>query len=103
MSDDRPGETSIPRSWAIEPDEERLALGGNWVLRTRLGRLDVMQEMPGVADYAQLSAGAANLAVPDVGDVRFAGLTDIIDMKTAAGRPQDLLDLQRLRLLRPDR
>ena len=61
-----------------------------------------MQDVPGVADYAQLSAGAVSLTVPGVGEVRFAGLTDIIAMKTAAGRPQDLMDLQRLRELGSD-
>jgi hypothetical protein len=91
-----------PQELGIEPDESGLALGGNWVLRTRLGRLDVLQDVPGVADYAQLSAGAVSLAVPGVGEVRFAGLTDIIAMKTAAGRPQDLMDLQRLRELERD-
>jgi hypothetical protein len=78
-------------------------LGGNWVLRTRLGRLDVMQDVPGVTDYTQLRTGAVTLAVPGIGEVRFAGLTDIVDMKTAAGRPQDLLDLQRLQDLETDK
>lgn len=91
-----------PQELGIEPDESGLALGGNWVLRTRLGRLDVMQDVPGVADYAQLNASAVSLAVPGVGAVWFAGLTDIIAMKTAAGRPQDLMDLKRLRELGSD-
>jgi hypothetical protein len=91
-----------PQELGIEPDEAGLALGGNWVLRTRLGRLDVMQDVPGVTDYTQLRTGAVTLAVPGVGEVRFAGLTDIINMKTAAGRPQDLLDLQRLQDLETD-
>jgi hypothetical protein len=90
-----------PRELGIEPDEEGLALGGNWVLRTRLGRLDVMQDVTGVAGYRQLREGAIEVDVPDAGRFPFAGYDDLIAMKRAAGRPMDEIDivsLERARL-----
>ena len=89
-----------PRELGLAPDAEGLALGGNWVLRTRLGRLDVMQDVDGVDGYAQLAAGGVNFELPGAGPLRFAGLDDLIAMKAAAARPQDLIDLERLRALR---
>jgi hypothetical protein len=89
-------EDFAPSELGLEPDEEGLALGGNWVLRTRLGRLDVMQDVPGLKSYAALRARAVDVDVPDAGPVLFAGLDDLIAMKVAAGRPQDELDVASL-------
>jgi hypothetical protein len=85
-----------PRELGIEPDEEGLALGANWVLRTRLGRLDVMQDVAGVDGYAQLRRGSVEAEVPDAGTFRFAGFNDLVAMKVAAGRPQDEIDVASL-------
>jgi hypothetical protein len=81
----------------IEPDEGGLGLGGNWVLHTRLGRLDVMQDVPGLRSYEQLRAGA--LAV---GADLYAGYDELISMKAAAGREEDLRDIAALELARRD-
>ena len=85
-----------PSEGGIVADEEGLALGGNWVLRTRLGRLDVMQEVPGMRGYAPLRASSVEHEVPDAGTFAFCGLDDLIAMKVAAGRPQDELDVASL-------
>ncbi len=81
----------------VELSLENLRLGGNWVLRTRYGRLDVFQHVEGVRGYDQLEAGAI---LPEIemldGPVAFAGLDDLIAMKTAAGRDQDLIDIDML-------
>ncbi len=72
---------------------------GNWVLHTRLGRIDVMQWVSGVDSYEQLRANAASEHVPEIGDtVWFAGLDDLLEMKREAGRPQDLIDITALRM-----
>jgi hypothetical protein len=86
-----------PAELGLVPDEEGLALGGNWVLRTRLGRLDVMQDVAGARSYARLRAAAVRHEVVDAGSFWFSGLDDLIAMKVAAGRPQDQLDVTSLR------
>ena len=85
-----------PAELGIAPDAEGLALGGNWVLATDRGRLDVMQEVAGVRDYADLRSRAITVQVPDVGPCLFASLDDLIAMKVAAGRPQDEVDIASL-------
>jgi hypothetical protein len=86
----------------IAPDEDGLSLGGNWVLRTSLGRLDVMQDVPGVRSYDALRASAVEREVPGAGRFWFSGLDDLIAMKVAAGRPQDELDITSLQRARGD-
>jgi hypothetical protein len=80
----------------IELDEEGRLLGGNWVLRTRLGRLDVMQEVAGLKSYAALRQTSVQRQVAGAGSFRFAGLDELIAMKVAAGRPQDEIDITSL-------
>lgn len=72
----------------IAPDEQGLRLGGNLVLTTRLGRLDIMQSVPGLRDYQQLRAGAIA-----VDGVLYAGYDELISMKAASGRDEDLRDI----------
>lgn len=81
--------------------------GGNFVLRTSLGRLDVMQEVKGVASYEDLHARAASHRVRKVKQpALFASFRDLLRMKAAAGRPQDEIDIGDLKAarggLRPD-
>lgn len=84
----------------IALDANGLGLGGNWVLRTALGRLDVMQDVVGMKSYAALRAGAVSADVPGAGLFLFAGLDDLVAMKTAAGRPQDEIDVVSLQRAR---
>jgi hypothetical protein len=81
----------------IPLDEAGLRLGGNWVLSTRFGRLDVMQDVPGLRGYHHLRDGAVR-----VHDVLYAGYDELISMKAASGRDEDLRDIGALEAARRD-
>jgi hypothetical protein len=88
-----------PEEFPYDPtDPHQLAEGANFRLDTSLGPLDIMQWVAGVpADhaYAELASRAIRVKFRDI-DVRVCGLEDLRAMKHAAGRPQDLRDLERL-------
>jgi predicted nucleotidyltransferase len=80
----------------IDLDARTLAEGGNFTLVTRAGGLDFFNEVPGGAPYEEVRAHSV---VADLGEglqVRIAGINDLIAMKRAAGRPQDLRDIATL-------
>jgi len=77
-------------------DASTLELGGNWVLSTRLGRLDVMQWIGDWALWAQLSPGALEDRIAGL-PIKIVSYEDLVKLKELAGRPEDLADLQRLR------
>ena len=79
-------------------DPQALREGGNFVLQTRLGRLDIMQWVPGIEPdlaYEHLQIAAVDTAFGGH-PVRVCSRDDLIAMKRTAGRPQDLEDLRRL-------
>jgi hypothetical protein len=87
-----------PDELDLVPDEQGLRMGGNWVLITRFGRLDIMQSVPGLRDYPQLRGGA--IAVQGI---LYAGYDELISMKAAAGRDEDLRDIGALEAARANR
>lgn len=100
----RPGELEgfcqeeMPLEWSLE---SLVAGGGNWILHTRKGRLDVMQWVEPFSDYGELRAGAVEQHVDEAGGtIMVAGIDDLIAMKEAAGRDQDLIDITSLRMAR---
>lgn len=79
-------------------DPQQLAEGGNFLLQTRLGRLDMMQWVPGIEvepAYEHLSASATSITVWGH-PVSVCSKDDLITMKRTAGRQQDLDDLGHL-------
>jgi hypothetical protein len=84
---------------ACDPlDPADLALGGNFRLRTRLGALDLMQWISGIeAEHAFQALDEDAIDVDFEGQtLRVCSLRKLRLMKQAAGRPQDLLDLEHL-------
>lgn len=77
-------------------DPEALALGGNWVLGTRLGRFDIMQWIGDDSLWKKLLPTAVEAEIGGL-TVKFASYESLVALKEHAGRPQDLIDLQRLR------
>jgi hypothetical protein len=56
-----------------------------------------MQYVEGVRDYRKLREGAVRPEIATIAEpTLFAGLDDLIAMKTAAGRDQDLIDIDTL-------
>jgi len=80
-----------PEEMPVQLDLPGLAQGGNWILATRFGRLDVMQVVEGARSYETLREGAV---VKD--GITFVGLDDLIAMKHAAGRDLDHVDIRAL-------
>jgi hypothetical protein len=89
----------------IAPDPDGLRMGGNWVLNTKHGRLDVMQHLKGLGDegggWAELRPHAATRNFLGH-EVLFCSYEDLVKMKTAAGRDQDLVDVRTLKAQRRD-
>lgn len=83
---------------------EDLAQGGNFLVETALGRLDVMQWVPAFGEdaaYEHLARSAVEGEAFGV-VVRVASLADLRTMKRAAGRPQDMADLADLATAHPE-
>jgi hypothetical protein len=69
-----------------------------WALETRLGRLTVLDGVAGIDSYEALRANAIEVDLPGAGEILFAGFDDLLAMKRAAGRDQDLMDITALRM-----
>jgi predicted nucleotidyltransferase len=80
----------------IELDARTLAEGGNFTLVTRAGGLDFFNEVPGGAPYEQVRERSVLVDLGDGLEIRVAGISDLIAMKRAAGRPRDLQDIATL-------
>jgi hypothetical protein len=78
--------------------------GGNWVLYTSLGRLDLMpyvEDTDGELTYAELRDAADRVDLPEVGSpVWVASVEHLIGMKQRANRDQDRIDITALRMAR---
>jgi hypothetical protein len=75
-----------------------LARGGNFLVETRIGRLDIMQWLPGISEdraYAVLAEEAVEVSAFGV-SIRVCSLEHLRQMKRAAGRPLDVKDLEDL-------
>lgn len=82
-------------------DPQTLALRGNWVLLTRLGRLDLMQWLGDAPLWEELSPSAVEEKIGGI-PIKFVGYEDLVRLKELAARPEDVADLKRLREARGD-
>jgi hypothetical protein len=87
----------------VELDMDGLLKGGNWLLLTEYGRLDLMQYLSGPDDqewgWEELKKRSIVKSLLGF-ECRFCGYEDLLAMKKAAGRPQDLIDIEGLRRAR---
>jgi predicted nucleotidyltransferase len=88
----------VPEDVPFVADERTLA-------RTRLtldtddGSLDLLADPPGAPPYATMRARADRVDLDGI-VVAVAALDDLLAMKRAAGRPQDLIDIDALEVAR---
>ena len=81
------------------PDERTLRRTQMLTLTTREGALDLLVDPLGSPDYAALRMRADRMDLDGI-TVAVASVEDLIAMKRAAGRPQDLVDLESLEVAR---
>jgi hypothetical protein len=79
-----------------------LGNGASFNMDTDAGLLDFLNDVPGAADF-DLMRSRGHLAVAGGVAVWVVGLEDLIRMKDASGREQDLLDIHKLEALRATR
>lgn len=82
------------RSRAV-PSAALLGSGDQWHLVSRHGRLDVMTLPAHLGTFDQLRARAHEVPLGEM-TVPIASREDLLKMKRAAGRPQDLADVELL-------
>jgi hypothetical protein len=89
--------------FGLQPDLEGLKWGGNWTLRTKYGRLDVLQHIKGLAEdgggWEELSRHAVTRSFLGH-QCLFCSYDDLVAMKQGAGRPQDEIDIRSLKAAR---
>lgn len=80
----------------IDPtDPDTLGAGANFTLTTDAGPIDYFTEVPGGGDYVELRRRSVEATAAGV-VVRVVGLDDLVRMKRASGRPEDLRDIANL-------
>lgn len=81
------------------PDARTLRHTRMLTLTTREGDLDLLVDPPGSPGYPALRRRADVVELAGAA-VRIASLEDLIEMKRAAGRPQDEIDIESLEIAR---
>ena len=76
-------------------DPATLASGANFTLETAAGGLDYFNDVPGAAAFDELRERGLVVDVEGL-PIPVVGLDDLIRMKHASGRPQDLSDIAAL-------
>jgi hypothetical protein len=85
----------LPEGVRVVLDARGLAAGTNWTLMTRYGRLDLIAEPGGGLEYGPLATHARRFHGEE--EYLVASLEDLITMKSAAGRPKDVGQVELLR------
>jgi hypothetical protein len=82
-------------------EADALAAGDHFTLSTDFGDLDILGTPAGTAGFDDLKVAAQRVDMEGF-EISIVSLTDLIRMKRAAGRPQDLAELEILEALREE-
>jgi predicted nucleotidyltransferase len=93
------GLRGVPEDVPFVADERTLARTRLLTLDTDDGSLDLLADPPGAPPYATMRARADRVDLDGI-VVAVAALDDLLAMKRAAGRPQDLIDIDALEVAR---
>jgi predicted nucleotidyltransferase len=89
----------IEENLPFVPDSRTLKRTQMLTLATREGDIDLLVDPAGAPSYEALKRKASRIELDGV-TVLVAGVEDLIAMKSAAGRPQDMVDLEALEIIR---
>jgi hypothetical protein len=92
----------IPETVPFVPDGRTLRQTQIMCLTTPIGDIDLLVNPDGAPSYNTLRRRADVMELSDQ-NVRIASIEDMLAMKRAAGRPQDLVDLEALEATRRQR
>jgi predicted nucleotidyltransferase len=89
----------IPDEAPFAPDAQTLRRTSILTLETSDGWIDLLVSPSGAPAYAELRKRAERVAIDGMA-ILIASLDDLEAMKRAAGRPQDLIDLEEIEVIR---
>jgi predicted nucleotidyltransferase len=89
----------VPEDVPFVPDDRTLARTRLLTLDTDDGGLDLLADPPGAPPYENMRARADRVDFDGI-VIAVAALDDLLAMKRAAGRPQDLADVEALEVAR---
>jgi hypothetical protein len=91
-----------PRDGPFLLDAETLKMGGHFTFDTEAGALDILGHPAGIpGGYEELARASSEMKIGPY-TVKVASIDDLIRMKRAAGRPQDLYAVEVLGALRDE-
>lgn len=95
----KPRPRDFPAELPFVFDETTLLHGTNFTFATTIGDIDLLGEVTGIGDYAEVAKEFVIMRLFDY-DIKILSLDGLIKSKRAAGRTKDLLVLPELEALK---
>jgi hypothetical protein len=98
----RAGLRGVKEDVPFRLDARTLAAGDHFTFKSDVGDIDCLGTPTGTSGYGDLRTGAERMDVDGL-KVWVTSLADLIDMKRAAGRPKDRIEVEILGAVRDER